>query len=107
MLPENVDIIVSNPPYIPLTERACLHKNVVNYEPFAALFVPDENPLLFYRAIAQIAKKILRSGGSLYFETHENYQSELSAMLFENDFREIELRKDINGKPRFISCKKL
>jgi release factor glutamine methyltransferase len=107
MLPDDVDIIVSNPPYIPLSERTCLHKNVVNYEPFSALFVPDENPLLFYHAIAHIAKKILHCGGVLYLETHENYHSELAAMLFENNFHEIELREDLNGKPRFVSCKKL
>jgi release factor glutamine methyltransferase len=106
-LPYNVDIIVSNPPYIPLSERISLHRNVVNYEPGAALFVPDENPLLFYRAIAHIAKKNLREGGTLYFETHENYHIELSAILLENGFHEIELGNDLNGKPRFVSCKKL
>ena len=107
IFPDNVDIIVSNPPYIPMSEREYLHKNVVNYEPLSALFVPNENPLVFYHAIAHIAKKNLRYGGSLYFETHENYHAELSAMLFENNFQEIELWKDLNGKPRFISCKKL
>ena len=106
-LPDNVDIIVSNPPYIPQSEQKYLHKNVVDYEPKIALFVPDENPLIFYNAIAQIAKKILREGGSLYFETHEKFHAELSAMLAEMDFKEIELWNDINGKPRFISCKKL
>jgi len=107
LLPDNVDIIVSNPPYIPQSEIKYLHKNVVDYEPKTALFVPDENPLIFYDAIAQVAKKILREGGSLYLETYERFHAELSAMLAERDFKEIELWNDINGKPRFVSCKKL
>ena len=107
ILPNHFDIIVSNPPYIPQSERANLHKNVVDYEPGTALFVPDSNPLIFYDAIAHIAKKILREGGFLYFETHERFHSELSAMLAKTGFKEIELWNDMNGKPRFISCKKL
>jgi len=107
LLPHCVDIIVANPPYIPVSEMAELHKNVVNYEPSAALFVPDENPLIFYDAIANAAKKILREGGVLYFETHEKYHSELTTLLLGKDFIEITLWNDINGKPRFASCKKL
>jgi release factor glutamine methyltransferase len=106
-LPKNVDIIVSNPPYIPQNERINLHKNVVDYEPETALFVPDENPLLFYNVIAHIAKKILRKGGVLYFETYENFHYELSTLLTELDFQDIECRSDMNGKPRFVCCKKL
>ena len=106
-LPDNLDIIVSNPPYIPQSERVNLHKNVTDYEPNIALFVPDENPLIFYEAITQIAKKILREGGFLYFETHEKFHAELSAMLAKMDFKEVELWNDLNGKPRFVSCKKL
>jgi release factor glutamine methyltransferase len=102
-----LDIIVANPPYIPESERNQLHKNVVNYEPHNALFVPDENPLIFYEAIADTAKKILREGGVLYFETHEKFHLELSAMLAEKGFKEIELWNDMNGKPRFASGKKL
>ena len=107
LLPDNLDIIVSNPPYIPFSERSNLHVNVVHYEPNSALFVPDENPLVFYKAIAKTAKKILRRGGILYFETYEKFHSELSAMLVELDFKEITLWNDLNGKPRFASCKKL
>jgi release factor glutamine methyltransferase len=102
-----VDIIVSNPPYIPQNERINLHKNVVDYEPETALFVPDDNPLLFYKAIAKTTKKILRRGGLLYFETHEKFQYELVEMLAAFGFQDIECRKDINGKPRFVCCKKL
>ena len=106
-LPNNLDIIVANPPYIPYSERSGLHKNVINFEPDIALFVPDKNPLIFYEAIANTAKKILRKGGVLYFETHEKFHSELSTMLGEKDFKEIELLNDINEKPRFASGKKL
>ena len=107
LLPDNLDIIVSNPPYIPDGERTQLHKNVIDYEPDNALFVPDENPLIFYHAIAKIAKKLLRKGGVLYFETFEKFHSELSAMLAKLGFKEIELWNDLNGKPRFVTCKKL
>jgi release factor glutamine methyltransferase len=107
LLPDNLDIIVSNPPYIPCSERDNLHKNVVDYEPSSALFVPDENPLVFYDAIAKVAKKNLRKGGVLYFETHEQFHSELSIMLAELNFQDIKLWNDLNDKPRFVSCKKL
>jgi release factor glutamine methyltransferase len=106
-LPDNLDIIVSNPPYIPCSERNNLHKNVIDYEPNSALFVPNEEPLIFYKAIAHVAKKILREGGALYFETYEKFHPELSAMLAKSGFKEIELWNDINGKPRFVCCKKL
>ena len=106
-LPENFDIIVSNPPYIPQSEKENLHKNIVDYEPHNALFVPDEEPLIFYEAIANIAKIILRSGGLLYFEIHEKFHLDLFATLSNYHFKEIEFWNDINGKPRFIRCKKL
>jgi release factor glutamine methyltransferase len=101
LLPDNVDIIISNPPYIPLCEQSSLHKNIVNFEPSSALFVPDENPLIYYEAIAKTAKKILRKGGVLYFETHEKFHLELSTIFTELDFKEIKFRNDLNGKPRF------
>ena len=106
-LPNNLDILVSNPPYIPECERYNLPENVVNFEPSHALFVPDENPLIFYETISHIAKKILRQGGVLYFETHEKFHLEISTILAKNGFKEIELWNDINEKPRFASGKKL
>jgi len=106
-LPDNLDVIVSNPPYIPQSESVNMHKNVVDFEPQKALFVPDESPLIFYNAIANFAKKNLRAGGVLYFETYEKFHFELSEMLTYLDFKEIILWNDINGKPRFGSCKKL
>ena len=106
-LPDNLDVIVSNPPYIPHSEQKKMHRNVVEYEPETALFVPDENPLLFYDAIAKTAQKILRKGGVLYFEIHEDFQSEIAAQLAELGFREIRCEHDLNGKPRFVCGKKL
>ncbi|MDR0206513.1 MAG: peptide chain release factor N(5)-glutamine methyltransferase [Bacteroidales bacterium] len=106
LLPENVDIIVSNPPYIPESEKSRLHINVLEFEPEVALFVPNEKPLIFYDAIAKAAKKILRGGGILYFETYEKYHVELYKMLAGLDFKEIKLLSDLSSKPRFICCKK-
>jgi len=106
-LPDKLDIIVSNPPYIPQSERVLLHTNIVDYEPNEALFVPDTNPFIYYDAIAAIAQKNLRKGGSLYLEIHEEFHTALTALLLEQDFKDIILWNDINGKPRFVGCKKL
>jgi release factor glutamine methyltransferase len=106
-LPNKLDVIVSNPPYVPISEYKKLHKNVIDFEPSLALVVPDENPLIFFEAIAEIAKKNLRKGGSLYLETYEKFHLELFEMFTEKGFKEVELWNDINDKPRFASCKKL
>lgn len=100
------DAIVSNPPYIPQGRKAQLHRNVTYYEPAEALFVPDDEPLLFYRHIALLAQELLNEGGQLFFETHEDFHEETEAMLQALNFKEIEKLKDINDKPRFICCKK-
>ena len=98
------DIIVSNPPYIPASQRARMAANVAEYEPQVALFVPDGDPLLFYRAIAKFARRSLRTGGSLYFETHEETAYSAADILAGEGFREIKVREDINSKPRMIKC---
>ena len=98
--------IVSNPPYIPQSHKALLHQNVVDHEPSEALFVPDEKPLLFYERIALLGRELLAENGMLFFETHENYHHELESMLLQLHYQNIEKLKDINGKNRFISCKK-
>lgn len=100
------DVVVSNPPYIPLSVRATLHRNVADYEPAAALFVPDDDPLLFYRHIARLSSEILRPGGRLFFETFENFHEELESMLSSFPFKDIQKVNDINQKPRFIICTK-
>ena len=99
------DIIVSNPPYIPRSEQSLMRVNVTQYEPDMALFVDDNNPLLFYEAIACYAKKHLRKGGSLLFEVHESYATATVEMLQAKGFDHISLRKDFLDKPRMICCR--
>ena len=101
-LSEIYDIIVSNPPYIPEKVRDTLHQNVVNFEPGIALFVPDDQPLLFYEKIASLAMQSLSPNGKLYFETYEEYHPQLVAMLEGKGFSDVESRKDFYGRPRFV-----
>lgn len=96
------DVIVSNPPYIPLVERALLASNVTEFEPALALFVPDENPLIFYEVIAAFAKLHLNPGGYLFFECNEFNTKEVGALIDSKGFRNLILQKDLNGKPRMI-----
>lgn len=97
------DIIVSNPPYIPVKEKESMERNVTNYEPHTALFVPNDSPLLFYEQIAAFAKTHLKKDGKLYVEIHEDYGKE-TALLFSFVFKQVEIRKDINGKERMIKA---
>lgn len=99
------DIIVSNPPYIPISEREAMHINVTNFEPAMALFVEDSDPLIFYREIARIAKSRLSDRGALLFEIHELLADETLQMLQSEGF-EAELRQDFLNKPRMICCHK-
>lgn len=96
------DVVVSNPPYIPQADIVSMRKNVVDYEPATALFVPDNDPLLFYRSIAQTSKKMLNKGGRLYFEIYELLGQEMVAMLADEGYSNITLREDFRGKPRMI-----
>ena len=102
---ECFDIIVSNPPYIPISEREAMHINVTNFEPAMALFVEDSDPLIFYREIARIAKSRLTERGALLFEIHELLAEETLQMLQSEGF-EAELRHDFLNKPRMICCHK-
>lgn len=97
------DLIVSNPPYIPRSERAAMRRNVVGYEPSTALFVEDDDPLVFYRAIARNARRLLRPEGLLYFEIHENFADETARLLSDEGFEETVVRRDINDKNR-MTC---
>lgn len=101
-LPGRYDIIVSNPPYVPERDRVLMHQNVLDHEPALALFVPDDHPLLFYEAIASKAAVALNPGGRLYFETHEEFHSELKQLLENYGFVNVECRLDMFGKPRFV-----
>ena len=96
------DLIVSNPPYICEKEKADMEKNVLEHEPSLALFVPDEDPLKFYRAIAEYASSTLKSGGALYFEINPIYEKETREMLLKLDFKDIETKEDAFGKKRMM-----
>lgn len=100
------DIIVSNPPYVRESEKVQMEKNVLEYEPALALFVPDDRPLLFYQRIADFALQQLIDGGRLYFEINEAFGSECSQMLARKGFSKIVVKKDIHGKDRMIGCQK-
>lgn len=96
------DVIVSNPPYICDKERADMSDNVLSYEPELALFVPDSDPLLFYRAITRYASKALKPGGRLLFETNTAYAHEVAQAMADEGFTAIEVRNDCFGKPRMV-----
>ena len=98
------DIIVSNPPYVMDKEALSMDKNVLDYEPHEALFVRDENPLIFYERIASIAIKSLSHSGKLYFEINPLQSAELDRMLRLMGFSDIRLMRDSFGKIRFVSC---
>ena len=108
-LPEGVlyDVIVSNPPYITEKEKLDMDANVLDWEPSTALFVPDADPLLFYRKIAELGFSILKAGGTLYFEINRAYGQETVAMLEGLNYKQIELRKDEWGNDRMIKACKL
>lgn len=98
------DLIVSNPPYVRELEKSKIKKNVKEYEPHAALFVPDKDSLLFYRAIAQFSKRHLKKKGSLYLEINQYLGVETKGLLKAHNFSEIELRKDLFGNDRMLKA---
>ncbi len=100
--PEKYEVIVSNPPYVRHLEKAEISDNVLRYEPHLALFVEDDDALLFYRAIANFAKKSLSPGGQLFFEINQYLSGETSALLREMGFENVEVRNDIYQNPRMI-----
>lgn len=104
ILPELYDIIVSNPPYVRQLEKAELQPNVLNHEPAMALFVSDQDALVFYRKIAAIGLKNLVSGGLLYFEINEYLEAETRDLVAGLGYKEIVLQKDIFGKPRMLKA---
>lgn len=95
------DLIVSNPPYIRHSERATMHPNVLNHEPELALFVPDDDPLCFHRAIANYARRTLKRGGALLLEINQALPDAVEAMLRAEGFGRAETRPDLFGRPRF------
>jgi release factor glutamine methyltransferase len=103
---DQYDIIVSNPPYIPYEEANEMQKNVLAFEPGLALFVKDDDPLLFYRVIATHALKLLKPHGSLFFELNERFGKETKDLIISLGYEDIQLIKDINGKDRMLRAKK-
>jgi release factor glutamine methyltransferase len=100
------DIIVSNPPYVTEAEKPGLETNVLQYEPEQALFVPDNNPLKYYSAVAGFAGSCLKEGGWIYFEINGKFGNETLNLLKMKGFRNPETKKDINGKDRMVRCQK-
>ena len=98
------DIIVSNPPYIPTKEKELMSLSTVQHEPHLALFVPNENPIIFYEKIADFAKQYLAQNGKLYFELNEFNTNEVKEMLNQKGFQNIEIKKDFAGKDRMLRC---
>ena len=98
------DIIVSNPPYVTETEKTEMEANVLDWEPELALFVPDEDPLCFYRRIAELGRELLRPGGKLYFEINQAYGQDMIRMIEMNQYRDVRVIKDIFGKDRIVTA---
>ncbi len=101
------DIIVSNPPYITVSEKNMMERNVLDFEPHEALFVPDDESLIFYLKIVDIAKKMLNKNGRLYFEINQANGSEIAELLQRKEFINIELKNDISGNSRMIRAVKM
>lgn len=104
--PEGFDVIVSNPPYVPESDRAAMHPNVRDHEPALALFVPDDDPLRFYRAIARAGRRMLRPGGRLWFEIYERAADRMAAMLAAEGYAATEIYRDLFDKER-MTCSRL
>lgn len=100
------DVIVSNPPYIAMKEKADMEANVLDWEPGLALFVPDEKPLLFYRKISELGLEMLKPGGRLFFEINRAYGKQVVQMMSALGYRNVELKKDISQNDRMIKAER-
>ena len=100
----HADIIVSNPPYIPLSGKNEMKDNVVRYEPSMALFVPDEDPLLFYKALAAFGKEKLQPGGFLFVEIHEDLGKDVVDLFEAAGYKNVQLKRDMQGRDRMVSA---
>ena len=98
------DLIVSNPPYIPAGEAPTMADNVVQHEPHTALFVPDRDPLLFYRALARLATARLHPGGALLVETHTDFALATAELFAQHGLQAIEIRNDADDRPRMVKA---
>jgi release factor glutamine methyltransferase len=98
------DIIVSNPPYVRESEKTAIKKNVLDYEPELALFVPDQDPMVFYKHIADFGKTHLKNNGMVYCEINQYLANETQQVFEKAGFKMIEIRNDLSGNKRFLSC---
>jgi release factor glutamine methyltransferase len=98
---DKYDVIISNPPYVTESDKKLMRANVVDYEPSLALFVHDDNPLIYYRALLNVSCNMLNVGGRVYMEINENYGAEV-VNLFQTCFKYVNIFQDINGKDRFV-----
>lgn len=99
-----VDVVVSNPPYIPYHNKEQMSANVLAYEPHTALFVPDDNALIFYKALAQFGKHRLYKNGSVYMEIHEDLANEVASLFDKEGYSNVEVKKDMQGKNRMVKA---
>ncbi len=102
----HLDVIVSNPSYIPEREKKHLPPNVRDFEPSEALFAPDEDPLIYYKHLSALAGRIQQPGGTLYVEIHEDFGQQVKELFGNRGFGEPEVRRDINGKERMVKARK-
>ena len=100
------DVVVSNPPYIPNQEKSLMASHVIDHEPELALFVPDQDPLLFYRVISKAVMPFLSTNGALFFECHYSYVDQTRDMLLEMGYQNVEKRRDLQGKWRMLKAQK-
>ncbi|MFN4951251.1 MAG: peptide chain release factor N(5)-glutamine methyltransferase [Flavobacteriales bacterium] len=104
---DNFNVVISNPPYIPNADAMSMLPNVLNHEPHLALFVPDSDPLLFYRRIVAFSEQYLEKEGYVFVEIHEDLSEETIQLFHQAGFANIELRKDLQGKPRMIKAQRV
>ena len=102
LVPGTLDVLVSNPPYVRESERPLMRANVLAWEPPTALFVPDHDPLLFYRRLVALGAELLHPGGSIYLEINEALGPETAALLTEQDFSAVRIEADMFGRPRMV-----
>jgi release factor glutamine methyltransferase len=100
------DIVASNPPYVRPSEKKFMKKNVLDYEPSRALFVPEGDPLIFFRKISSLSLDILSPGGMLFLEINEKYGKEIKKLLLDRNYKDVKVKQDIHGKDRFVYGKK-
>lgn len=102
---QSLDFVVSNPPYVTYADKELMKQNVINHEPATALYVKDEDPLLFYRRIAELAVKSLKPGGKIFFEVNERFADDVKELLEVMDYVEGVVSKDLNGRDRMVHAK--